>query len=378
MIKNNTICYLGSSFTRKDSRIVYRQAISMHNAGYDVFYVLSDELENFEKFGINFISTGRKFKNRLFRMLFNKNDLYKIAKNIDADVYQISEPELIRLGLKIKKRLNKKIIFDMREDYPELILKKTYIPQIIRPIISKYITFLMRQSLKKYDMQISVTPNLVEFLKVQCKCKNTIMVTNYPILSDKKNMSYEEYLQRNNSLLYIGTIYRISRQELLLNLLGEMKDIEYVIAGRFYGKYRNELEMHKNWHKVKFIDGFKRENMNNIMSMATIGNSLRDFSQTGTKEGSLGVLKLFEYMEAGLPVICSDVPLWREIIDKYKCGICVDPNDEKKIGIAVKYLMDNKSEAYNMGQNGRRAVLEKYNWSTQFKIYNNKISKIIT
>ena len=78
-------------------------------------------------------------------------------------------------------------------------------------------------------------------------------------------------------------------------------------------------------------------------------------------------VKMFEYMAAGIPVIASNFPLWREIIEGNKCGLCVDPMNSKEIGKAIKYLKDNPKEAEDMGKNGRKAVEDKYNWPLEEK-----------
>jgi len=75
--------------------------------------------------------------------------------------------------------------------------------------------------------------------------------------------------------------------------------------------------------------------------------------------------KIFEYMIAGLPVIASNFPLWKEIVEGNNCGICVNPLDPKEIANAIKYLIDHPDEARAMGENGRRSVLEKYNWEKE-------------
>jgi 2-C-methyl-D-erythritol 4-phosphate cytidylyltransferase len=59
----------------------------------------------------------------------------------------------------------------------------------------------------------------------------------------------------------------------------------------------------------------------------------------------------------------------KEIVEKYNCGICVDPHNSQQIKEAIQYLVENKEMAYQMGQNGRRAVLEEYNWESQAKLY---------
>jgi glycosyltransferase involved in cell wall biosynthesis len=72
--------------------------------------------------------------------------------------------------------------------------------------------------------------------------------------------------------------------------------------------------------------------------------------------------KLFEYMAAGLPVIASDLPTWREIVLGAGCGLVVDPGDHRAIAEAIQHLLTNPDEAAAMGQRGRSAVRERFNW----------------
>jgi glycosyltransferase involved in cell wall biosynthesis len=72
-------------------------------------------------------------------------------------------------------------------------------------------------------------------------------------------------------------------------------------------------------------------------------------------------------MAAGLPVIASNFPLWKEIVEGNGCGICVDPLNPKEIAEAIKYLMKHPGSTEQMGKNGRRAVIEKYTWEKEGK-----------
>ena len=83
-------------------------------------------------------------------------------------------------------------------------------------------------------------------------------------------------------------------------------------------------------------------------------------------------IKLFEYMAAGLPVIASNFPLLREIVEGNNCGLCVNPLKPKQIAGALKYFIERPEESKKMGENGRKAVLEKYNWENE----NKKLSKL--
>lgn len=76
---------------------------------------------------------------------------------------------------------------------------------------------------------------------------------------------------------------------------------------------------------------------------------------------------MFEYMAAGIPVIASDFPLWRSIMEKYNCGICVDPKNVKQISETINYLLVNDKIAEEMGNNGKKAAREFYSWTAEAK-----------
>ena len=75
--------------------------------------------------------------------------------------------------------------------------------------------------------------------------------------------------------------------------------------------------------------------------------------------------KMLEYMAMGLPVVVSDFPLYRKIVEPAACGLCVDPADPPAIAAALGHLLKNPEEATAMGRRGRQAVLERYRWDAE-------------
>lgn len=74
---------------------------------------------------------------------------------------------------------------------------------------------------------------------------------------------------------------------------------------------------------------------------------------------------MFEYMSAGIAVIASDFPLWREIIEGNDCGLCVNPLDPQAIAAAIDTLAQDPERARKMGQNGQCAMQKHYNWGIE-------------
>ena len=78
-------------------------------------------------------------------------------------------------------------------------------------------------------------------------------------------------------------------------------------------------------------------------------------------------VKMFEYMAAGIPVVASDFPLWKEIVSGANCGVTVDPRDPTQIAKKIEQLVENTDLAHRMGQAGRQAVETIYQWHHEWE-----------
>jgi glycosyltransferase involved in cell wall biosynthesis len=75
--------------------------------------------------------------------------------------------------------------------------------------------------------------------------------------------------------------------------------------------------------------------------------------------------KMFEYMIAGLPVIASNFPLWRQLVEGAGCGLVVNPLSVSEIAQAMEWILDHPAEAAQMGERGREYVLRQANWAPE-------------
>lgn len=366
----NKICHLTSVHPITDIRIFEKECSSLAANGFDVTLIACGETA-FEdiKNGVKRISLFVPVNNRLNRIRQRSKAVYKKALEVDAEIYHFHDPELIPTGLKLRRK-GKKVIYDSHEDVPNQILSKEWIPFYLRKIISLVYAKYERLKLKKMNALISVTPSLTYRLKKLNP--NTIEITNYPLIEEIQ----PDNRKWGKSICFTGG--GIAKQWMHANVIKALDStdgITYEIAGNIDEAYFRELAKLKSWSKVNLIGKIPFNQVRTFISNSSVGIALNDYNaNVGFKMGSLGNTKLFEYMQAGTPVICTDFILWKEIIEKYNCGICVNPRDISEISNAIQYLFYNPKIAKKMGNNGRNAINNSLNWRSQeiklIKLYN--------
>jgi glycosyltransferase involved in cell wall biosynthesis len=360
MIENPTnqkkVCHVTSAHPRYDVRIFHKECKSLANSGFDVTLLVNDNLPNEALDGVKIVSTKLKPSNRYERMVKSKKYLRIKMIEIDADIYHFHDPELLPEGNWMKSK-GKKIIFDFHEDVAQQILFKTWIPRKIRKLISAIYKKYEKKLSQRFDGLVTVTPKFVERLK-QIN-PNTVMITNYPIL---KTTSNYDRSKKKRAICFAGGITPQWNHENIIKAIEQIDDIEYILAGSGPQDYLERLKSLQGWNKVRYLGRIPHEKVNEIYEESILGVALLSNNTQVGDEGTLGNTKLFEFMESGLPMICSNNKIWKEIIDKYECGVVLNPNSTDEIRGVIESIIDNHDELCSMGMNGRNAVEKIFNW----------------
>jgi len=349
------VVHLSSAHPDLDVRIFYKECCSLANPenNFDVHLILAGVMERVEN-GVTIHSVPKIEHSRIKRMWTTVNEVYKKALELDADIYHLHDPELLRIALKLKKR-GKKVIYDAHEDLPRQLLGKSYLKfkNQISWIFEKYENSIV----KKLDAVVTATPFIRDrFLKIN---PITVDINNYPLSNEIDLLEYEG--KKENKVCFIGGISRIRGTYEVVKAL-EFCKVKLDLAGGIDEAFKLQLQSLEGWKQVNEL-GFinrktalevKKESIAGIVTFLPLPNHIN--AQPN---------KIFEYMASGLPVIGSDFPLWRQIIVDNNCGICVDPNNPEEIGEAIKYIADHPEEAREMGARGKKMVAEKYNWNAE-------------
>lgn len=352
------ICHFTSVHNTKDVRIYLKECVSLAEGGYETYLVGKGESR--EEKGVNIIGVGEPPQSRVKRMLSFSNKVYKKALELDCEIYHLHDPELLPYALKFKKK-GKKVIFDSHEDVPVLILDRQWIPKLLRKIIAATYQRYEIYVTKRIDAVVAATPYITNrFLKIN---SNSYNVNNFPVLDEiLKHTSNKNYDNTENVVCYAGGL---TPQRGIGDIVSAVNETcGYLkLAGKVDNdEYMQELLLLDGSSKTEFMGYLKPQQIYELYNTSKAGLCVLRY--THNHYNALPV-KMFEYMAAGLPVIASDFPLWRDIVEGNDCGICVQAQNTKQIADAINRLLNNPDEAQRMGQNGRKAVTEKYNWATE-------------
>jgi glycosyltransferase involved in cell wall biosynthesis len=352
------VCILTSLHSPFDGRIFHKEGRTLAKEGYDVTLIAQHNKEDIEN-GIRIIPLPKP-KNRFERMTKTSWLLFRLALKQKADVYHFHDPELILVGVLLKLFTRGKVIYDVHEDYEQKILSKYWIPKGLRKPISFLMGIFEKISSRFFDYIITADSHT----KTKFENNKTEVIANFPLLNFADGLTAEKG-GNTFKVIYVGGICKDRGIFKMLEAMEYLRDVEIELHLLGVADNQNLINLLNSKKTVKYHGVLPWQKVAGYLINADVGLLLLQPVPAYLYYPGENVIKLFEYMIMGLPVIISEFPKLKNLVSELGCGVSVDPTDPMKIAETIEYLYHNQDLRKVMGENGRSAVLEKYNWETE-------------
>lgn len=229
------------------------------------------------------------------------------------------------------------------------------------PVASIY-RVVEQGSARLFDGVVAATPGIAQAFAGT----DTVVVQNFALKSEFDNIELNDYQERPHQLAYVGGI---TEERGALQMIGALELVNHrtestlALAGTFTPPaLQHKAEAQPGWRHVDALGWLHRKDVVDVLHQSRVGmlvlhpepNYLDSYP-----------VKLFEYMLAGLPVVASSFPFWRQFITEPGAGLMVDPLDPHAIADAVLWLLEHPEEAEAMGRRGREMALKHYSWEQE-------------
>jgi glycosyltransferase involved in cell wall biosynthesis len=309
--------------------------------------------------GASVIDLGPRPASRASRWIVGSFRVWKAMRRLRPVVVHFHDPELVVVGILLKIH-GFRVVYDVHENVPQQILQKTWLPKAVRMPVAVCARGMEWLGSTVFDGIVAATPPIAR----RFPAPKTVVVQNFPLPEELRPLDPVPMREREPLAIYVGGIAGIRGVREMVAALAAMPahyGARLALAGTFSSEsLRRELVDSPGWPQVLEAGWLDRSAVARLMGRARMGllvlHAVPNYLESQP-------IKLFEYMSAGLPVIASDFPLWREMAGG--CSIYVDPLEPREIADAMAWILDHPGEAERMGRKGRELIETKYNWATE-------------
>jgi glycosyltransferase involved in cell wall biosynthesis len=358
------VCHVCNGHSVDDGRVFHRACVSLVEAGYEVhLFAVGKGTEAYCHRGVMIhpLPISQSRSERLMR----RSCVAQMAADLKPDLFHVHEPEL--LGSVTRYAGSRPVVYDVHESYLDVLKERDWIPKWLRPIVGSAWERWERQLVRRCAGVVVVTERIAQrYNRFHEKVR---VVSNYPDVSGIEDLPpvtrdgitcvFAGVLMPDRGLSQVLAALAILKGRGLavpLALAGPALSEEYLFS--LLGEadrlgIRELVDYHGVLSKEEAI-AFQQRASIGLVPYLPVANSMASMAN-----------KLLECMALGLPVVFSDFPNYREVAGASGAGIAIDPTKPEQIANAIEYLICNPNLASQMGEAGRCAVHERFNWSLE-------------
>jgi glycosyltransferase involved in cell wall biosynthesis len=347
-----------------DQRIFHRECVTLARGGYDVTLVAYAKDSEVREWVRVVALGGQKpaARLRLVDRFKRTRAALRVALGMSASVYHVHDPELILTALALKRRTGARVVYDCHEDNVGYALQKTYIPRPLRRSIAALVSFYEERAATRLDAIVTADDGLCR--RFERLGAHAVTVYNFPRLDLFREAPDVE---KAFDLVYHGSMPSYHIQEFLAiddALLRRGRRVRWLLFGHFDDLGWAQEQVAARGATQRFVLGGAIPAEQVAARVATARIGIIPLPDLPKFQHNIPT-KLFEFMALGLPVVLSDLPPSRPFVGDGKCAVMVPPSDAEAYAEAIIGLLDRPERRREMGDEGRRRVMSRYNWSSE-------------
>lgn len=366
MLRDVVVCHLSPVESRRDERAFSRQALPVLKYGLHARilgpHAGSDPIE-----GVEFVSLP-KSRGRALRILLASRFLRSALKH-NADIYHVHSPEMIPVALILKLIFRKKVVYDTREDFPAMMLTKSYLPPRWRRLMSRIVAFVEGLAARGLDGFITADSGTLRPHAKKGRSRKLVFY-NFPNL---RYFPEPQMVEKKFDLVYRGGLSERAGTFVLLKAMHLLKQRGIPVRLLMFGYADNQQTeqmvrdsvLSMGIEKLVTLQGvIPHDDMFATLCQARI--AVCPLQKIPKFLNNIPV-KVFESWACGLPVIATDLPPIRPFFGAAPYGALVKPGDAYALANAVARMLKSPQLIAEYGYRARQAVVERYNSNMEIR-----------
>jgi glycosyltransferase involved in cell wall biosynthesis len=297
-------------------------------------------------------------------MLHTTWRVYQRSLKECAQIYQFHDPELIPVGLALQLLHGRQVIYDVHENVPDTILGKHYVPRVLRKALAATFDKFERHAAKRFSAIVTANEDISERFKNSTS--PVVSIHNYAEAEDFPDSVPGSSRYESGLIFHSAASERTAFPSVVraIELIPGDVTLKLIASGVTVAEADavTRLVPQSLSHRICAIGKVSHEEM--VQTYVRCAVSLVFYAES-RNHSSIRANRLYESLAAAAPVIVSDFPEWRELVESLGCGLAVNPSSPEAIAEAIQYLLARPTEAAEMGRRGRQAFLQRFSWTNE-------------